>query len=66
MKQLGVTSLSYPERDNMARDYRTVHVSEWAWIGSDFDFIIRNESSFADLEETTKNMLQFFENSDIL
>lgn len=34
-----------------------IHASEWAWIGTEFDMIIDNNSTIDDLYNTTKSLL---------
>jgi hypothetical protein len=33
-----------------------VHFSEWAWVGSVFDYVINNDGSLLDLKERTENV----------
>ena len=35
--------------DNMSTRWPDVHPSEWAWIGSDFDFVVSNNSTIDEL-----------------
>lgn len=39
---------------------RKIHLSEWEWIGCDFDYVIENEGSLKDLEENVEKMLGHF------
>jgi hypothetical protein len=45
---------------NMHSKYPEVHVSEWAWIGSTFDYVLNNDGSKAELEGSVKHMLDIF------
>lgn len=42
----------------MGQKYPTVHASEWAWIGTNFDHIIDNNSSIEELYQTVKILVQ--------
>ena len=42
---------------NMYSNYPNVHVSEWAWIGTQFDYEINNDGSKVQLEAMAKHML---------
>lgn len=53
-------------RLSMQECYPRVHSSEWAWIGTEFDFIINNEGTLTELEETVNYMLQIMKNSDTI
>lgn len=44
----------------MEEAYPEVHVSEWAWIGTDFDYIIYNDGSKSELEANVECMLKVF------
>lgn len=35
-----------------------IHISEWAWIGQEFDAVVENDGTLAQLEERTKWTLQ--------
>lgn len=37
---------------------RGIHISEWAWVSSEFDAIIENDGTLEQLEEKTKWTLQ--------
>jgi len=37
-----------------------IHKSEWDWIGSEFNYVIDNNSTLQDLGNEVKSMLQFF------
>lgn len=41
-------------------EYSHVHVSEWAWIGTRFDYLINNDGSKVQLEAMSKHMLDIF------
>lgn len=41
----------------MERDYPGVHYSEWAWIGSQVDFLLHNTGTLAELETNVKYAL---------
>jgi hypothetical protein len=43
-------SMFFPPRND-------VHVSEWDWIGCEFDYVIENEGSLKDLESNIDSML---------
>jgi hypothetical protein len=42
----------------MPQMYPGVHASEWAWIGTDFDHIVDNNSSIEDLYNKIKNLVR--------
>ena len=44
----------------MYSNYPNVHVSEWAWIGTQFDYEINNDGSKVQLEAMSKHMLDIF------
>lgn len=39
---------------------RKIHLSEWDWIGCEFDYVISNEGSLKDLESNVDSMLNSF------
>jgi hypothetical protein len=39
---------------------RKIHLSEWEWIGCEFDYVIGNEGSLKDLESNVDSMLNSF------
>ena len=41
-------------------EYSNVHLSEWAWIGTRFDYEINNDGSKVQLEAMSKHMLDIF------
>ena len=41
----------------MENNYPEVHVSEWAWVGYEFDGVIENDGSFDDLKEKVEKLL---------
>ena len=45
---------------DMPTKYPEVHVSEWAWIGSTFDYVLNNDGSKAELEGSVKHMLDIY------
>lgn len=47
-------------------DQRGVHISEYAWIGQEFDYVIDNNSDINQLEIEVTKMLLSFEQTDIL
>jgi len=42
----------------MAQKYPSVHASEWAWIGTEFDHVVDNNSSIEDLYQIVKTLVQ--------
>ena len=66
MQALGVESLDYPEKDFMKNLYPNVHISEWAWIGTNFDFLIENDGGIEDLESKVNYMLRLFKMCDTI
>jgi hypothetical protein len=48
------------EKYSMKSKYPNVHVSEWAWIGTRFDYEINNDGTKVQLEAMTKHMLDIF------
>ena len=47
---------SVPAKHTMETRFAKVHASEWKWVGYDFDYVIKNESSLDDLQEQVINM----------
>lgn len=45
---------------DMYSKYPEVHVSEWAWIGTHFDYVLSNNGSKVELEACVKHMLDIF------
>ncbi len=43
--------------DLMHNNYK-VHISEWAWAGTDFDYTVLNNGSIDELYEVTKSLVQ--------
>ena len=39
---------------------RKIHLSEWEWIGCEYDYVISNEGSLKDLESNVDSMLNSF------
>lgn len=52
--------------DHMQQYYPDVHISEWAWIGTDSDYTISNDFDMKYLEEDVKKMLQWKPKHDIM
>jgi len=50
----------------MYEKYPDVHFSEWAWIGSHFDYVIPNNGSLIMLDSDVKHMLKVFTGSAIM
>lgn len=48
------------DKYDMHIKYPNVHVSEWAWIGTDFDYVIYNNGPKSELEANIKYMLKTF------
>lgn len=48
------------EKYHMHSKYPNVHVSEWAWIGTRYDYEINNDGSKVQLEAMSKHMLDIF------
>jgi hypothetical protein len=48
--------LQLPEK-NMYNSFSKVHVSEWAWLATDFDAIIDNNASIYDLYQQIENLI---------
>ena len=48
------------EKYHMYSKYPNVHLSEWAWIGTRFDYEINNDGSKVQLEAMSKHMLDIF------
>lgn len=44
----------------MHSKYPEVHVSEWAWIGTMFDYVLSNNGSKTELEACVKHMLDIY------
>jgi hypothetical protein len=34
-----------------------IHASEWAWVGSDFDAVIKNDSTIDDLYSSVESLV---------
>lgn len=47
-------------RYDMHSSYPEVHVSEWAWIGTHFDYVLNNNGTKVELESCVKHMLDIF------
>lgn len=44
----------------LAMNKSSVHISEWDWIGTDFDYVIENNGSIKDLENSVNVVLNDF------
>lgn len=44
----------------LAMNKSSVHISEWDWIGTDFDYVIENNGSIKDLENSVNAILNDF------
>jgi len=55
-----------PAVSQMSVHYPSIHYSEWAWIGSTFDYQLPNNGSLIMLESDVKHMLKVFTGSDIM
>lgn len=53
-------------RINMREMYPQIHISEWAWIGTTFDFTIENDGPLHELEDKVNYMLRLFKISDTM
>jgi len=42
----------------MAKKFPTVHVSEWAWVGQEFDLVIENNGTLEELADKVKSLAQ--------
>lgn len=51
---------------HMYEKFPEVHVSEWAWIGTDFDYVLYNDGSIDDLREKVKYALTTLKIRDTL
>lgn len=47
----------------MHSSYPEVHISEWAWIGTSFDWILSNNGTKVELESDVKHMLDIYAGS---
>ena len=45
----------------MTKHHPEVHQSEWAWVGSTFDYVIENDGTPADLERKVHEILQDYQ-----
>jgi hypothetical protein len=48
---------------DMHSSYPEVHISEWAWIGTSFDWILSNNGTKIELESHVKHMLDIYAGS---
>jgi hypothetical protein len=46
--------------DEMEQKYPKIHISEWAWIGSSFDYVLYNNGSLAELRANVNYMMKVF------
>jgi hypothetical protein len=53
-------------KDHSEMIKNNIHYSEWAWIGSTFDYQLPNNGSLIMLESDVKHMLKVFTGSDIM
>ena len=49
----------------MKQKYSHVHSSEWAWIGTDYDFLIDNNCDLKELTIRIDNMMRCIYNNDV-
>jgi hypothetical protein len=49
-----------PNKDLMKQYYPDVHYSEWAWIGTPFNYVLDNNGSLQELRASVTHMLQIF------
>jgi hypothetical protein len=49
-----------PNKDLMKNYYPDVHYSEWAWIGSNFNYVLDNSGTLQELRASVVHMLQIF------
>lgn len=47
-------------KELMAQYYPDVHYSEWAWIGTNFNYLLDNNGTLQELRASTVHMLQVF------
>lgn len=45
------------EAFRMSKEFPDIHISEWAWIGQSFDYIIENNGTLEDLEKTVDKLI---------
>lgn len=53
-------NLYYDQRCIKEMQERKIHLSEWEWIGCEYDYVISNEGSLKDLESNVDSMLNSF------
>lgn len=46
--------------DNMTKLYPNVHISEYAWVGQNMDYVLENDGSLEQLRASVKHMLAIF------
>lgn len=44
--------------DTMSTLYPAIHVSEWAWAGADFDYVLVNDGSLSDFHDKVNNLVR--------
>lgn len=44
-------------KEAMAKTYTDAHFSEWAWAGTDFDYLINNNGSISELDHRIKDII---------
>ena len=47
-----------PAKHTMNTRYKSVHASEWNWIGFDFDYVLYNDSTLSELEHQVKDIFK--------
>lgn len=48
----------------MSKYHPEVHYSEWAWVGTEFDYVISNDYDIGVLEDDTLNIIKHIEKSN--
>jgi hypothetical protein len=57
----GLSSMAYKTTPETRADYRRkfgVHASEWAWVGTEFDYIVDNNGSIQDLYDQVMGLIK--------
>jgi hypothetical protein len=47
-------------KELMSDKYPDIHISEWAWIGTKYDYVLDNNGSIRDLDANVNYMLKIF------
>lgn len=47
-----------PAKHTMNTRYKSVHASEWNWIGFDFDYVLYNDSTLSELEHQVNDIFK--------